>query len=49
MVVMSEPKIDPKLSFWTVVIPVPNSWIMEANSGMTGMIYDWFKDNMLVG
>lgn len=49
MLVMSEPKIDPKLSFWTCCNPVPNSWIMEANSGMTGMIYDWFKDNMLIG
>jgi sugar (pentulose or hexulose) kinase len=40
--------IDPKLNMWTDCYPIPNKWVIEGNSGMTGMVYDWFKNNVLM-
>lgn len=47
MMVMSEPKIDPDQNFWTSCNIVPDTWVMEGNAGMTGMVYDWYCESII--
>ncbi|MBD3349921.1 MAG: hypothetical protein GF364_00365 [Candidatus Lokiarchaeota archaeon] len=47
MMVINEPKIDDTRTFWTSCNLIPNTWVMEANGGMTGMVFDWYKDNII--
>ncbi|MHA1339108.1 MAG: FGGY family carbohydrate kinase [Promethearchaeota archaeon] len=48
MLVVDKPIIDPNMNFWTSCNILENSWIIEANTGMTGKVYNWFKNNILV-
>jgi len=45
--VVNEPIIDPKLNFWTECHAIKDKWLIEANTGGTGIVYDWFKDAFL--
>ena len=45
--VMNEPIIDKSCNFWTTVHCIKNKWLLEANVGVTGYVYDWFKNNFL--
>ncbi|MHA2281085.1 MAG: FGGY-family carbohydrate kinase [Promethearchaeota archaeon] len=42
--IVNKPIIDPNLNFWTGCHVVNDKWLIEANTGSTGMVYDWFKD-----
>jgi sugar (pentulose or hexulose) kinase len=42
--VMDKPIIDPNLNFWTDCHVIKDKWLIEANTGGTGRIYDWFKN-----
>lgn len=41
--VTDKPIIDPDLNFWTVCHVIKDKWLIEANTGGTGRVYDWFK------
>ncbi|MFW9999003.1 MAG: FGGY-family carbohydrate kinase [Candidatus Hodarchaeota archaeon] len=41
--VIDKPIIDPELNFWTDCHVIKNKWLLEANTGGTGRVYDWFK------
>ncbi|MFW9821481.1 MAG: FGGY family carbohydrate kinase, partial [Candidatus Thorarchaeota archaeon] len=45
--VINDPIIDPKLNFWTECHVVKDKWLLEANTGGTGKVYDWFKDTFI--
>ena len=45
--VMNEPTIDHNLNFWTECHVVKGKWLIEANTGGTGRVYDWFKDTFI--
>ncbi|MFW9818396.1 MAG: FGGY-family carbohydrate kinase [Candidatus Thorarchaeota archaeon] len=45
--VINEPKLDPKYNFWTTYHSIKGKWLIEGNSGNTGIIYDWLKNNIL--
>ncbi|MHA2007961.1 MAG: FGGY-family carbohydrate kinase [Promethearchaeota archaeon] len=45
--VLSQPVIDPNLNLWTECHVVNDKWLVEANTGGTGMAYDWFKDTFI--
>jgi len=49
MLVINKPVIDQNRNFWTSCNILDNSWVIEANVGMTGKIYDWYKKNILEG
>jgi sugar (pentulose or hexulose) kinase len=42
--VVDKPIIDPNLNFWTDCHVIRDKWLVEANTGGTGRVYDWFKD-----
>lgn len=46
VLVTPEPLIDPKKRILTNCHVLPDKWVLESNSGMTGMVYDWLKDAM---
>ena len=41
--VIDKPIIDLELNFWTECHVIKNQWLIEANTGGTGRVYDWFK------
>jgi len=41
--VVDKPIVDPDLNFWTVCHVIKDKWLIEANTGGTGRVYDWFK------
>jgi autoinducer 2 (AI-2) kinase len=45
--VLSQPLIDPNLNFWTECHVVNDKWLVEANTGGTGIAYDWFKNTFI--
>lgn len=45
--VINEPKLDPKFNFWTTFHSIKGKWLIEGNSGNTGIVYDWLKNNIL--
>ncbi len=47
--VINEPILDPKYNFWTTFHSLKGKWLIEGNSGNTGIVYDWFKNKMLSG
>ncbi|MFC1812908.1 FGGY-family carbohydrate kinase [Thermodesulfobacteriota bacterium] len=47
MLVMKQPRIDANLNLWTCCHSIPDKWILEANTGFTGKLYDWYKKNFL--
>ncbi|MFX1502656.1 MAG: FGGY-family carbohydrate kinase [Promethearchaeota archaeon] len=42
--VVDKPLIDPNLNFWTNCHVIKDKWLVEANTGGTGRVYDWFKN-----
>lgn len=42
--VVDKPIIDSNLNFWTECHVIKNKWLIEASTGGTGRVYDWFKD-----
>ncbi|MFW9969037.1 MAG: FGGY-family carbohydrate kinase [Candidatus Odinarchaeota archaeon] len=46
--VVNEPILDPKYNFWTTYHSVKGKWLIEGNSGNTGIVYDWLKNDLLV-
>jgi autoinducer 2 (AI-2) kinase len=47
--VIDKPIIDPQLNFWTDCHVLKDKWLIEANTGATGRIYDWFKNAFIPG
>ncbi|MFX1379333.1 MAG: FGGY family carbohydrate kinase [Promethearchaeota archaeon] len=45
--VINEPFLDPKYNFWTTFHSIKGKWLIEGNSGNTGIVYDWLKNNIL--
>ena len=45
--VLNTPKFDPTFNMWTTRHAVKDKWLIESNTGMTGKIYDWYKDSFL--
>jgi sugar (pentulose or hexulose) kinase len=45
--VINEPNLDPKYNFWTTFHSIKGKWLIEGNSGNTGIVYDWLKNNIL--
>jgi len=44
LLAVDRPFIDPEMYLWTRCHVVPNLWCLEANAGMTGMVYRWVRD-----
>lgn len=44
LLAMDHPAIDPNMRPWTRCHAVPNMWCLEANAGMTGIVYRWVRD-----
>ncbi len=42
--VIDKPIIDPNLNFWTNCHIIKDKWLIEASTGGTGRVYDWFKN-----
>ncbi len=47
--VLNSPRFDPTFKMWTTRHAVKDKWLIESNTGMTGKIYDWYKDSFLKG
>ncbi len=47
--VVNSPRLDPNLNMWTTLHAIKDKWLIESNTGMTGKIYDWYKDSFLSG
>ncbi|MFW9826961.1 MAG: FGGY family carbohydrate kinase [Candidatus Thorarchaeota archaeon] len=45
--VVDKPLIDPNLNFWTNCHIIKDKWLIEANTGGTGRVYDWFKSTFI--
>ncbi len=45
--VVNEPIFDPKYNFWTTFHSIKRKWLIEGNSGNTGIVYNWLKNNIL--
>ncbi len=45
--VTSEPLIDPNYQLWTGRFLFPEKWVLEANSGPTGSVLNWFITNFI--
>jgi len=45
--VVNEPILDPNYNFWTTFHSLKGKWLIEGNSGNTGIVYDWLKNNLL--
>ncbi len=41
--IVNKPIIDPNQNFWTNCHVIKDKWLIEANTGGTGRVYDWFK------
>ncbi|MFX1343998.1 MAG: FGGY family carbohydrate kinase [Promethearchaeota archaeon] len=46
--VINKPLIDPNFNFWTECHAVKDKWLIEANAGGTGRVFDWFKDAFIL-
>ncbi|MFX1328717.1 MAG: FGGY-family carbohydrate kinase [Promethearchaeota archaeon] len=46
--VVSKPILDPNCNFWTTFHSIKGKWLIEGNSGNTGIVYDWLKDYFLL-
>ncbi|MHA1595191.1 MAG: FGGY-family carbohydrate kinase [Candidatus Baldrarchaeia archaeon] len=44
--VLNSPLLDPHMRIWTTCHVYLGKWILEANIGAAGLVYDWFKDNI---
>jgi autoinducer 2 (AI-2) kinase len=42
--VTPEAIIDPKVRTWTRCHTVPHTWCLEANAGVTGIVYRWLRN-----
>ncbi len=42
--VVNKPITDPDLNFWSDCHVIKDKWLIEANTGGTGRVFDWFKD-----
>ena len=45
--VVEKPYLDPNCNFWTSFHSVKGKWLIEANTGNTGMVFDWLKNDLL--
>ncbi|MFX1571235.1 MAG: FGGY-family carbohydrate kinase [Promethearchaeota archaeon] len=45
--VVNKPIFDTELNFWTECHIIDDKWLIEANTGSAGRVYDWFKDAFL--
>ncbi|MFX0035316.1 MAG: FGGY family carbohydrate kinase [Candidatus Hermodarchaeota archaeon] len=45
--VVNKPILDPNCNFWTTFHSIKGKWLIEGNSGNTGIVYDWLKDYFL--
>lgn len=45
--VVNKPLLDPKCNHWTTFHSIKGKWLIEGNSGNTGIAFDWFKDAFL--
>jgi sugar (pentulose or hexulose) kinase len=45
--VVNEPILDQNYNFWTTFHSIKGKWLIEANSGNTGIVYDWLKNNII--
>lgn len=48
-IVLNSPLFDPKFNMWTSRHAIKEKWLIESNTGMTGKIYDWYKNSFLNG
>ena len=44
LLVIDRPVIDPMMRPWTRCHAIPSMWCLEANAGMTGIVYRWVRD-----
>ncbi len=45
--VVDKPILDAECNHWLMHHSIKNKWIIEANAGNTGTVYDWYKDCFL--
>ncbi len=45
--VVNKPILDLQCNYWTTYHSIKGKWLIEANSGNTGIAFDWFKDTFL--
>ena len=45
MMVLSKPVIDDKRRIWTGCHVLKDKWVLESNAQMSGLIYEWMKNN----
>ncbi len=45
--VIDKPLLDPKCNHWTTFHSIKGKWLIEGNSGNTGIAFDWFKNAFL--
>jgi autoinducer 2 (AI-2) kinase len=45
--VVDKPYLDPNCNFWTLYHSIKGKWLVEANPGNTGMVFDWLKNGLL--
>jgi len=45
--VVNKPILDPQCNYWTTFHSIKDKWIIEGNSGNTGIVFDWFKESFL--
>jgi autoinducer 2 (AI-2) kinase len=44
--VLSKPLIDPERRILTSCFVLKDTWVLEANAGMTGKVYTWLRDSL---
>jgi autoinducer 2 (AI-2) kinase len=44
--VLSKPIIDPERRILTSCHVIKDKWVLEANAGMTGKVYNWLRDSL---
>nr|MDO8099500.1 FGGY family carbohydrate kinase [Candidatus Njordarchaeota archaeon] len=44
--VLSKPIIDPQRRILTSCHVIKDQWVLEANAGMTGKVYNWLRDSL---
>ncbi len=47
--ILDKPLLDPEGDHWLINHSIKNTWMLEANAGNTGTVYDWYKDCFLKG
>lgn len=47
--IVEKPILDPEYNHWLMHHSVKEKWMLEANAGNTGTVYDWYKDCYLKG